>query len=102
MKTLITGILFGAFLVGAASAESFRHEQWDNQRRIWHGSQTGRLTPREAARLEREQRKLDRQYRRDRWDGGGLSYRERLQLERKQNQLQRKTYRDLYDRERRR
>lgn len=101
MKTLITALLFGTFLVGSASAESYRNERWDNQRRVWHGAQTGRLTAREAARLEREQRKLDRQYQRDRRDGGGLTYRERRNLQRQQNRLERQTYRDLRDRDRR-
>ena len=101
MKTLMTAVLFGSFLIGSASAESFRHDQWDSQRRIWNGARTGRLTPSEAARLEREQRNLNRQYWRDRRDGGGLSYRERQELARKQYGLDHRTYRDLHDRDRR-
>lgn len=100
MKTLILATLFSTFLIGSASAGSFRHDQWDNQRRVWNGSQSGRLTSREAARLEQQRRNLNRQYLRDRWDGGGLSYRERRNLDRKQDRLERRTYRDLRDRDR--
>ncbi|MBC7928332.1 MAG: hypothetical protein H7039_22045 [Bryobacteraceae bacterium] len=101
MKTLMTAVLCGTFLIGSLSAESFRRGQWDDQRRIYNGERTGRLTPREASRLERQREALNRQYWRDRRDGGGLSYRERCELERRENQLDRRTSRQLRDRDRR-
>jgi hypothetical protein len=98
MKTMVLGLLmFGTVLAGSASAESFRRDQWDSHARIASGSRSGRLTPREAARLRREQERINRQYLRDRWDGGGLSYRERRELQRKQERLNRRLYRDSRD-----
>jgi hypothetical protein len=101
MKTLVTALFMGSIFASAAFADSWRCDRRETDRRIWSGERSGRLTPREAARLEHQQRQLNRQYLRDRWDGGGLSYSERRRLERRQDQLDRRVTRELWDRDRR-
>jgi hypothetical protein len=70
------------------------------QQRIAEGIESGQLTARETARLERKETRLNREIRRDRADGGGLSARERRKINRQQNQLSRGIYREKHDRQR--
>jgi hypothetical protein len=67
------------------------------QRRIAEGIESGQLTARETARLERNEARLNREIRRDRAHGGGLSARERRNINRRQNQLSRQIYREKHD-----
>ena len=73
--------------------------QENQQDRIAQGINSGQLTPREAARLEREEARFDRVEDRDRRSGDGLSLREREQLFRDQNRLSRQIYRQKHDRQ---
>jgi hypothetical protein len=79
------------------STGRIRTRQARQQQRIAEGIESGQLTPRETARLERKETRLNREIRRDRADGGGLSARERRKINRRQNQLSRQIYREKHD-----
>lgn len=107
------GILFGAVMVmlllsGLAADASpatnggewrARHNinarQREQQRRIGQGVQSGQLSAREAARLEREQYRFNREEARLRQ--GGLTRRERDRLEDQQDRMSRQIYRQKHD-----
>ena len=69
----------------------------NQQERIAQGVASGALTPRETARLEGREARLNREIRRDRWTGGGLSWAERARIERQQNRLSRSIWREKHD-----
>jgi hypothetical protein len=77
-----------------------RTRQARQQQRIAQGIESGQLTARETARLERKETRLNREIRRDRADGGGLSAQERTKINRQQNRLSRQIYREKHDRQR--
>lgn len=95
-----------ALFAGSAAAQSgdvqptIRHRQRAQQRRIAQGIRSGQLTPGETAKLERREAALNREIRRDRRDGGGLSARERAKIDRQQNRLSRQIYREKHDNQR--
>src|SRR5205823_3046956 len=69
----------------------------NQQKRIAAGEVSGSLTSAEAARLERQQARFERQEHRDRVSGGGLSAQERRQLNREQNRESRAIYRKKHN-----
>ena len=88
-----------AFLAATpAHAEGRIHRRQENQqRRIAEGIESGQLTARETARLERGETRLNREIRRDRQSGGGLSPHERATIERQQDRMSRRIYRQKHD-----
>jgi hypothetical protein len=89
MKTAIAlMMMFGI----AASAQTIRQRQYNQQSRIVQGVRSGSLTRGETAHIERREAALAREVRRDRIDGGGLSYAERVKINRQQNALSNRIY----------
>jgi gas vesicle protein len=82
-----------------AGAETRIRERKENQqKRIAQGVASGELTPRETARLERQEGRLDheiRDMRRD--DGGRLTPKDRRVVNRQQNRISRHIYRQKHD-----
>lgn len=65
---------------------------------IAQGVQSGELTPRETARLERKEARVQREIRRDRAaHGGHLTPAEKARINRQQNRLSREIYREKHD-----
>jgi hypothetical protein len=98
MKTLLVAIaLFAipafAAPVGARSASL--------QARINQGVASGQLTGPEAARLQRQENRLNRTIARDQRDGGGLSLHERAKIQRQENRLSRHIAVQKHDAQRR-
>jgi hypothetical protein len=86
--------------VGSSFAQGRIEERKENQQgRIAEGVRNGSLTPAEAARLERKERKVNREVRRDRRDGGGLSPAERAKIEKDQDRLSRDIAKQKHDRQ---
>ena len=103
-KTLLlatAGAAAALFLAAApARADGRIHRrEGRQQRRIAHGVESGQLTPRETARLERGEARLHREIRHDRIDGGGLTKRERARIERQQDRMSHRIYRQKHDRQ---
>ena len=68
--------------------------EFNQQRRIGNGIQNGRLTPRQGARLERQQMRIHRQFRAMRArHNGRLTMRERRMFHRRQYIASRRIYR---------
>ena len=68
----------------------------NQQQRIEQGLQSGQLTTREAAKLEKEETKVERDQARAMRDGN-LSPAEKARLQREQNQVSRDIYREKHD-----
>jgi hypothetical protein len=91
----LSSLLFAA--VAAAEGRIEQREE-NQQRRIAQGVRSGQLTPRETARLERRESRLNGEVhhlRKD--DGGKLTSRERRIVNRQQNRLSRHIDRQKHD-----
>ena len=97
MKRMILGIMIGGLVTGTASFAQIRQRQENQQDRIAQGVQSGSLTPKETAHLEKQETRLNKQIRHDRATGGGLSPKERSQINHQQNVVSRKIYRDKHN-----
>lgn len=88
----------------AARAEGRIEERKENQqRRIAEGTASGELTPRETARLERQESRLNGEIRKMRErDGGRLAPKDRRIVNRQQDRLSRRIYRQKHDGEKHR
>ncbi|MEW5740575.1 MAG: hypothetical protein AB1938_16725 [Myxococcota bacterium] len=75
--------------VGARSA--------NQQARINQGVRSGELTGPEAARMQRQHNRLEREIARDRVDGGGFTAKERAKAQYKQDQLSKRIYVQKHD-----
>lgn len=96
-RTLIT-IAAGALMLSSATfAQNIHQRQENQQQRIGQGVENGSLTPRETARLERQETRLNKEIAHDRKTGGGLSPKERAQITRQQNRESRRIYRQKHD-----
>jgi len=79
----------------AAEVDRRMHRQ---QERIAQGVKSGELTPRETARLERKEARIQREIKRDRAaNGGHLTPAEKAKINRQQNRVSREIYREKYD-----
>ncbi|WP_182085497.1 hypothetical protein [Aureimonas sp. ME7] len=92
-KTLILA-LSGLFLATSmpAMAQTYRSDvrQYRQNERIDRGHHTGRISPREAARLDRQQRRIERVERRARhYNNGRIDPRSAEQIRRMQNKANR-------------
>lgn len=90
-------------LAGTAQAGRIQDRKVWQQERIGQGVRSGELTPRETARLERQEARLNREERAMRWAScGTLTPRDRAILNRQQNRLSREIYHEKHDGEFRR
>lgn len=94
-------VLFGLILSTAGPAHAWKYgvnqRQCRQQKRIAQGLNSGSLTGREAARLERREAKLAKQEARMRRSGSGLSPSERARLEHEQNNLSQSIHNQKHD-----
>ena len=87
--------MFGALLAlglmtGGAQAQTVDQRHRDQQERIANGVASGRLTPGETRRVERQQGSIDRQENRMRArDGGHLTATDRARLRTRENRASR-------------
>ncbi|MCP3103018.1 hypothetical protein LZ198_29475 [Myxococcus sp. K15C18031901] len=88
---------FGLMTAMPASAAEADRRQVSQQARIVDGVKSGELTGREALRLERKHREIQRDIRQARRDDGHLDAQERAQINREQNQLSRRIARQKHD-----
>ena len=94
MKSLFTLSTLAVLLAAGASAESIPQRKANQQHRIAQGVASGQLTPRETARLERQEGDLNRQLKVERaFNGGKLTPGERAQAQRELNTESRRIYR---------
>ena len=103
MKKLMLAIAALGMLTAVAAADPVTREHRRNrhqQDRIAQGIQSGQLTPREAAKLERREARTSRVERRAAADGQ-VTPREARKIERMQNRNSRKIYREKHDRQHR-
>ncbi|HZZ84121.1 MAG TPA: hypothetical protein VFE30_06260 [Anaeromyxobacteraceae bacterium] len=96
--TTTFGKLAAAALILGLAAPAFAGEvdarQARQQERIAEGVESGQLTPRETARLERKEARIRREVRRDRArNGGKLTPAERAKVNREENRTSRQIYR---------
>ena len=92
---MLVAVLGVSMAAGAAEVDRRERRQ---QERIAEGVQSGELTPRETARLERKEARIDREIKRDRAaNGGTLTPAERRKINREQNRVSRQIYREKHD-----
>jgi hypothetical protein len=105
MKRWAVSMIAGAMLLGTA-VSSFADEREGRiarreerqQKRIGQGVANGSLTAGEAAHLERQESRLNREVRNDRKaNGGQLTPAERAQINRQQNRLSKEIYTDKHN-----
>lgn len=94
-----TMILTAALLVApAAFAARVDRRQVYQQKRIAEGIENGSLTPKETAKLEKQEAKLQYEKRDMREDNGGkLTPKEKVTLNNQQNRLSREIYRKKHN-----
>jgi len=92
--TVAPAITFAQTPVPAAQRQTIRQRAFNQQRRIGNGMRTGQLRPRQAVRLERQQRSIHRQARVMRArNNGRLTMRDRQILRHRQNVASRRIFR---------
>ena len=107
MKRILIGILSGALLAGT-TAMSFaqdapkegkiKERKENQQKRIANGVKSGQLTPRETARIEHNEAKINREVRQDRKENGGnLTNKEKAKVNRQQNRVSKEIYNQKHD-----
>ena len=90
--------LLGLTLAGAVQAQSVDRRHAYQQERIDRGVTSGRLTPGEAARDERQQASIDRQESRKRTRNGGyLTAANRARLQTRENRASARIYRTKHN-----
>ena len=89
-------LLIGSFGVPAVQAGEIVDREARQQKRIAEGVESGQLTPRETARLERQQAKIEAD-RKKAWADGTLTKQEKAKLTREQNRASRHIYREKHD-----
>jgi IS30 family transposase len=93
----IVAVVMGLAVALPASAAEADKRQVSEQQRINQGVRSGELTGREAVRLERQHRAINREIRRDRRDDGHLDAAERAKINHDQNALSRRIARQKHD-----
>jgi hypothetical protein len=102
MRRVIISIITGALLTGTATMsfadDTIKDRKQNQQKRIAQGVKSGELTPRETARLERNESKINKEVRRDRKaNGGNLTNKEKAQVNRQQNKVSKEIYNQKHD-----
>jgi hypothetical protein len=98
-KAIIGGILTlaGAIALATPTEASVNGRQREQQQRIREGRQSGELTNRETARLERQERAIRQEERRFRANDGKLGPYERAKLNHDLNRTSRHIYEQKHD-----
>jgi len=104
-RLIIASMLAGALLAGTASTSfaddakegKIKERKENQQRRIAQGVANGSLTPKETARIEHNEAKLNKEIRHDRKDGGGLTNKEKAKINRQQNRVSKEIYNQRHD-----
>ena len=92
-RSFLTATIIVASSAPAFAAEVDRRET-NQQARIGQGTESGQLTPRETARLERNEGRINRQIKNERAaNGGHLTEAEHHQVNREENRTSRQIYR---------
>ena len=106
MKRVIISIMSGALLIGSATMSfaddtkegKIKERKEDQQKRIAKGVENGSLTPRETARIERNEAKINKEVRQDRKaNGGNLTNKEKAKVNRQQNRVSKEIYNQKHD-----
>ena len=106
MKRVIISILSCALLTGSATLSfaadekegKIKQRKEDQQERIAKGVENGSLTPRETARIERQESKINKEIRQDRKENGGnLTNKEKAKVNRQQNRVSKQIYNQKHD-----
>src|ERR1700704_1761598 len=93
--SVLAAVLGISLAAGAAEVDRRERRQ---QERIAQGVESGQLTPRETARLERKEARIHREIQRDRAaNGGALTPAERRRIHRQQNRTSRQIEREKHD-----
>ena len=104
MKSLIVGVAAGLVLVGSmafaedANTPGIDRRQANQEQRIDQGIASGQLTEREAARLERQQNRINRMEDRAKSDGV-VTKKERARIKAAQDRASRDIFREKHDRQ---
>ena len=95
----LSAIALAAALAAATlpGADRPAERQKNQQKRIKEGVESGELTKHEARTIQRKERKLHREVKRDRADGPGLTPAERAKIEAKQDALSGKIAKEKHD-----
>jgi Spy/CpxP family protein refolding chaperone len=97
---LVTIVSLGLTLSSApALAQNVNKREAKQQHRIAQGIQNGTLTPKEAARLERQEARINELEARARQSGGGLNPEERTELNRLLNSESHRIYVQKHDKQ---
>lgn len=92
--TAAPAITFAQTNTSAQQKNPIVKREFNQQRRIGNGIQNGRLTPRQGARLERQQMRIHRRFRAMRArHNGRFTMRERRMIHRRQSFASRRIYR---------
>jgi hypothetical protein len=106
MKRVMISILTGALLTGTAAMSfaadenqgTIKQRKENQQKRIAQGVKSGSLTPRETARVEHQESKLNKEVRRDRKaNGGNLTNKEKARVDHQQDKLSKEIYNQKHD-----
>jgi hypothetical protein len=103
MKRVIASVFAGMVLMASASFAAgekdrrIQQRKENQQKRIVQGVKSGSLTPRETARIERQETTLNKEIRHDRKDGGKLTRSEKAKINRQQNRLSREIHNQKHD-----
>ena len=102
MKQVIIGILSCALFTGAATMsfadEKIKDRKQNQQKRIAKGVANGSLTPKETARVEHNEAKINKEVRQDRKaNGGNLTNKEKAKVNRQQNRVSQEIYNQKHD-----
>lgn len=100
-NTILIAAIGSLTMLATAMPASARinERQQNQQQRIGNGIAKGKLTPREAVRLEKQQSHIARYEQRSRADGRGLTKVERARLEHMQDRASKNIYRQKHDRQ---
>jgi hypothetical protein len=107
MKRIMIGILSGALLAGTGALSfgqdapkegKIKQRKEKQQQRIANGVKSGELNAKEAARIERNESKINKEVRQDRKENGGkLTNKEKAKVNRQQNRVSKEIYKEKHD-----
>jgi hypothetical protein len=92
LARVATIVTLGLTLSAPAFAQNLHKREQRQQHRIAEGIENGSLTPKETARLEKQEARIKELQAKDRQSGGGLSDKERDELNRLLNSESHKIY----------
>jgi hypothetical protein len=82
----------------ALADDTIKDRKQNQQKRIAQGVKSGSLTPKETARLETKESRINREIRQDRKaNGGNLTNKEKAQVNRQQNKVSKEIYNQKHD-----